>query len=103
MLTRAEGGMRQAKRARNRTLRDMSMLGRLARETTGILRTETHSSAIEQAKKVAGEKTVIVAGANVAQQALKAGLLDEIEVDLVPVLLVRGIRLFEYLGSSQSS
>ncbi|MFL5733939.1 MAG: dihydrofolate reductase family protein [Chloroflexia bacterium] len=55
-------------------------------------------SAIEQAKKVAGEKTVFVAGANVAQQALKAGLVDEIEVDLVPVLLGRGIRLFEYLG-----
>ena len=54
--------------------------------------------AIEQAKKVAGEKTVAVAGANVAQQALKAGLVDEIEVDLVPILLGRGIRLFEYLG-----
>ncbi len=54
--------------------------------------------AIEQAEKVAGEKTVILAGANVAQQALKAGLLDEIEIDLVPVLLGRGIRLFEYLG-----
>jgi dihydrofolate reductase len=47
---------------------------------------------------VAGEKMVILAGANVAQQALKAGLLDEIEIDLVPVLLGRGIRLFEYLG-----
>ena len=54
--------------------------------------------AIEQAKRVAGDKTVIVAGANIAQQALKAGLLDEIEIDLVPVLLGRGIRLFEYLG-----
>ena len=54
--------------------------------------------AIEQAKKVAGEKMVILAGANVAQQALKAGLLNEIEIDLVPVLLGRGIRLFEYLG-----
>ncbi len=54
--------------------------------------------AIEQAKKVAGEKTVILAGANIAQQALKAGLLDEIEIDLVPVLIGRGIRLFEYLG-----
>jgi len=54
--------------------------------------------AIEQAKKVAGEKIVVVAGANVAQQALKAGLVDEIEVDLVPVLLGRGIRAFEYLG-----
>src|SRR5436189_289549 len=37
-------------------------------------------SAIEQAKRVAGEKTVIVGGANIAQQALKAGLLDEIEI-----------------------
>jgi dihydrofolate reductase len=54
--------------------------------------------AIEQAKKVAGDKMVFLAGANVAQQALKAGLVDEIEVDLVPVLLGRGIRLFEYLG-----
>ena len=54
--------------------------------------------AIEQAKEVAGEKSVIVAGANVAQQALKAGLVDELEVDLVPVLLGRGIRAFEYLG-----
>ena len=54
--------------------------------------------AIEQAKEVAGEKLVIVAGANVAQQALKAGLVDEFELDLVPVLLGRGIRAFEYLG-----
>ncbi len=54
--------------------------------------------AIEQAKKVAGEKIVVVAGANIAQQALKAGLVDEIEIDLVPVLLGRGIRAFEYLG-----
>lgn len=54
--------------------------------------------AIEQAKKVAGDRVVILAGANIAQQALKARLLDEIEIDLVPVLLGRGIRLFEYLG-----
>ena len=54
--------------------------------------------AIEQAKKVAGDKTVILAGGNVAQQALKAGLLDEIEIELVPILLGRGIRLFEYMG-----
>jgi dihydrofolate reductase len=54
--------------------------------------------AIEQAKKVAGEKMVLVAGANVAQQALKSGLDDELELDLVPVLHGRGIRAFEYLG-----
>jgi dihydrofolate reductase len=55
--------------------------------------------AIEQAKKVAGERMVIVAGASVARQALKAGLVDEIELDLVPVLLGRGIHFFEYLGA----
>jgi len=60
--------------------------------------TDGVENAIEQAKKVAGDKTVILAGANITQQALKAGLLDEIEIDLVPVLLGRGIRLFEYLG-----
>ena len=66
--------------------------------TNGADGTDGLESAIEQAKRVAGEKTVILAGANVAQQALKAGLLDEIEIDLVPVLLGQGIRLFEYLG-----
>ena len=60
--------------------------------------TDGVESGIEQAKAVAGEKTVILAGANITQQALKAGLLDEIEIDLVPVLLGQGIRLFEYLG-----
>lgn len=37
-------------------------------------------------------------GANVVQQFLKAGLLDEIQVHLVPVLLGGGRRLFEHLG-----
>lgn len=60
--------------------------------------TDGVESAIEQAKKVAGEKLVIVAGASMGQQALKAGLVDEFELDLVPVLLGRGIRAFEYLG-----
>lgn len=54
--------------------------------------------AIEQAKQVAGEKRVVVAGASMAQQAFKAGLVDEFELDLVPILLGRGIRAFEYLG-----
>jgi dihydrofolate reductase len=63
---------------------------------TGV--TDAVERAIEQAKEVAGDKLVIVAGANVAQQALKAGLVDELELDLVPVLLGRGIRAFEYLG-----
>jgi dihydrofolate reductase len=40
-------------------------------------------------------------GANIAQQAIKAGLLDELEIQLVPVLLGEGIRLFEHHGSEQ--
>jgi dihydrofolate reductase len=55
-------------------------------------------SAVAQAKKAAGEKNVGVGGADVARQCLKAGLLDEISVDLVPVLLGKGVRFFEYLG-----
>jgi dihydrofolate reductase len=55
-------------------------------------------SAIEQAKKIAGDKNVGVGGAEITRQCLKAGLLDEIGIDLVPVLLGKGVRLFEYLG-----
>jgi dihydrofolate reductase len=55
-------------------------------------------SAIRQAKKVAGDKDIAVATAGVTQQCLKAGLLDEIHIDLVPVLLGSGTRLFEHLG-----
>jgi dihydrofolate reductase len=38
--------------------------------------------------------------ASIAQQCIRAGLLDEIHVDLVPVLLGGGVRLFEHLGSA---
>ncbi len=55
-------------------------------------------SAVEKAKEIAGDKNVGVGGADVTRQCLKAGLLDEIAIDLVPVLLGRGVRLFEYLG-----
>jgi len=60
--------------------------------------TDGVASAIEQAKKVAGDKNIGVGGANVMQQCIKLGLLDEIHLDLVPVLLGRGIRMFDYLG-----
>ncbi|MGH2560341.1 MAG: dihydrofolate reductase family protein [Thermomicrobiales bacterium] len=55
-------------------------------------------SAVAQAKEVAGDKNVGVGAASMVQQCLKAGLLDEIQVELVPVLLGKGIRMFEYLG-----
>lgn len=56
------------------------------------------ASAIAQAKAVAGDKDVGVGGASVAQQAIRAGLVDEIGIDLVPVLLGAGIRFFDHLG-----
>ena len=62
--------------------------------------TEGVESAVEQAKAVAGDKDVAVGAASIAQQCIRAGLLDEIHVDLVPVLLGGGVRLFEHLGST---
>jgi dihydrofolate reductase len=56
-------------------------------------------SAIEQAKAVAGDKYVSLLGASIPQQCLRAGLLDEIQIHLVPVLLGAGVRLFDHLGS----
>ncbi len=56
-------------------------------------------SALKQAEEAAGGKDImLLGGANVAQQFLKAGLLDEIHLHLVPVLLGEGIRLFESIG-----
>jgi hypothetical protein len=52
---------------------------------------------VAQAKTVAGDKTATVASANVDQQCLHAGLLDEVVVSLVPVLLGEGIRIFDHL------
>lgn len=59
--------------------------------------TDGVESAIARAAAVAGEKWVSVNGPNIAQQALNAGLLDEIHVDLVPVLLGDGIPFFDHL------
>ena len=52
--------------------------------------------AIEKAKAAAGDKHVmVVGGANTAQQCLRAGLVDEIHIGIVPVLLGEGLRFFE--------
>ncbi|MDR3578137.1 MAG: dihydrofolate reductase family protein [Anaerolineaceae bacterium] len=58
------------------------------------------ASAVEQAKVAAGEKNVAVGAASIAQQCLTAGLLDEINIDLAPVLLTGGVRLFDHLGTA---
>jgi dihydrofolate reductase len=61
--------------------------------------TDGVESAVEQAKAVAGGKIIAVGAASIAQQCIRAGLLDEIHVDLVPVLLGNGVRLFDHLGT----
>jgi dihydrofolate reductase len=63
--------------------------------------TQGVESAIEQARAAAGDKYVGLMGASVPQQCLRAGLLDEIQIHLVPVLLGGGVRLFDHLGSDK--
>jgi dihydrofolate reductase len=55
--------------------------------------------AMARAKEAAGEKDVLVHGVGTAQLALAAGVLDEIQIHLIPVLLGEGRRLFEHLGA----
>ena len=62
--------------------------------------TDGIESAIAKAKAIAGEKNVGIGSATTLQQCLNAGLLDEIHIDLAPVLLGGGLRLFEYLGTA---
>lgn len=61
--------------------------------------TDGIESAVAQAQAVAGDQDVAVGAASLVQQALKAGLLDEMHVSLVPLLLGGGVRLFEDFGS----
>jgi dihydrofolate reductase len=61
--------------------------------------TDDVESAIRQAKKAAGDKDVVVCTASILQQCLNAGLMDEIQIDLVPVLLGGGVRLFNHWGA----
>jgi dihydrofolate reductase len=56
------------------------------------------STAMSEAKQAAGGKNVLVHGAGTAQLALAAGVLDELEIHLIPVLLGQGRRLFDNLS-----
>jgi dihydrofolate reductase len=61
--------------------------------------TDGVEAALEQARAAAGDKDVALAGgASVVQQYLKAGLLDELQIHLVPVLLGGGVSLFDRLA-----
>jgi dihydrofolate reductase len=59
------------------------------------------TTAMTQAKEAAGEKNVLVHGAGTAQLALAAGVLDELELHVIPVLFGQGRRLFEGLAAEQ--
>lgn len=84
------------------------VLTRYAREpleleggTTFTFVTEGIEAALEQARRAAGGQDVSLAGgANAAQQYLVAGLVDEMEINLVPVLLGSGERLFDGVGDN---
>jgi dihydrofolate reductase len=54
-------------------------------------------TAMAEAKRAAGDKNVLVHGAGTAQLSLAAGVLDELEIHLIPVLLGQGRRLFDNL------
>jgi dihydrofolate reductase len=65
-----------------------------------IFVTDGIESVLKQAKAAAGDKNVVIGGgAKTAQQFMKAGFIEEIQIHLVPVLLGEGIRLFEHIGS----
>lgn len=62
----------------------------------------TVEAAVQQAKQAAGElDVVVVGGPNVGQQLLKAGLVDELQIGIIPVLLSGGRQLFEHLEGMQ--
>jgi dihydrofolate reductase len=68
-------------------------------ETIFTFVTEGIESAVERAKAAAGENDVSIGGgASTAQQALKAGLVDEMRLTFAPILLGGGVALFDGLG-----
>ena len=65
--------------------------------------TDGLEGALEQAKAVAGDKDVGVGAASIVQQCIRGGLLDEIHLDLVPVLLGGGVSLFDTSAPGRST
>ena len=59
------------------------------------------ATAMARAREAAGERDVMVHGVETTRLALAAGVLDELQIHLVPVLLGEGRRLFEGIGSGQ--
>jgi dihydrofolate reductase len=68
--------------------------------TSFVFVTDGIESAVAQAREVAGDKDVLAAGGGtLAQECLSAGLLDELQIHVVPLLLGDGVRLFDHLDS----
>lgn len=63
--------------------------------------TDGIESAVTQAKAAAGDKNVSLLGASIDQQCIQAGLVDEFVIHLAPILLNKGIRLFDKLGAER--
>lgn len=61
--------------------------------------TDGIESTMARAREAAGAKNILVHGAETAQSCLAAGVLDEMEIHLIPVLLGDGLRLFDHLGA----
>lgn len=58
------------------------------------------AQALEAARKAAGSKNIsVMGGADIGQQYIRAGLVDEISIHLAPVLFGSGTRMFEHLGN----
>ena len=69
--------------------------------TTFYFVTDGIQSALDQAKRAAGSKDVLImGGANAIQQFLAAGVIDELNISMVPLLLGGGERLLDNLGGS---
>jgi dihydrofolate reductase len=63
--------------------------------------TDGIESAISQAKNASSDKDVQVLGATIIQQCLNAGLCDELQIDIMPVLIGKGLRLFENIDTDK--
>jgi dihydrofolate reductase len=60
------------------------------------------AAAVETARRIAGERNISVAAGTVAGQALEAGLLDAVNIDLVPIVMGSGRRYFEMPSGDRS-
>ncbi len=68
--------------------------------TTFVFVTDGMESALKQAQTAAGDKNVSLMGANISQQYLKAGLVDELEIHVANLLLGAGRPLFANIGEA---